>query len=73
MKLTSSRINTELRASYRSLIQSFWDKIQEFDRKYAETGDVNYKILLKHNKDLVIGIMAKIKSIEEQENEDGNS
>ena len=62
-----------MRAQYSALIHSYWAKIDEFDRKYHETGDVNYKILVNHNKTLVMGIMAKIKSTEVQENENSNS
>ena len=74
MKSTSKlKTNTEMRAQYSALIHSYWAKIDEFDRKYQETGDVNYKILVNHNKTLVMGIMAKIKSTEVQENENSNS
>ena len=72
-KLTSKVINQELRAQFKPLIQSYWKKIDEFDRKFTETGDVNYKILLDHNKTLVMGVMEHIKSLESKENENGNS
>ena len=53
MKSTSKlNVNFELRATYKPLIQAYWDKASQFERKGLETNDVNYLVLAKHNRDL---------------------
>lgn len=62
--------NMELRAQYRALIQSYWDKAHQFERKGLEENNVNYLVFAKHNRDLAKGILDHITQLEREENEE---
>lgn len=57
MTSTSKYINKELRAKYRPLLLSYWDKATQFERKGLEENNANYLVFAKHNRDLAKGII----------------
>lgn len=46
------------------VIRRYWKSIEDFDRKYAETGDYNYLNQMNGLKKQVLEIMAKVKENE---------
>ena len=43
-----------------TVLKSYWTSIEKFDRKYAETGDVNYLVQMNHLKKMCMEVMEKV-------------
>ena len=42
------------------VLKTYWKSIETFDRKYAETGDVNYLVQMNHLKKMCMEVMGRI-------------
>ncbi len=49
------------RDAAQEVLKSYWKSIEAFDRKYSETGNINYLIQMTHLKKMCMEVMGRVK------------